>query len=141
MASDLLRRQEATQATLDKYRKRPFDWKEGTTCVHMLRFHLVKMGHRPEPMPRIRSLIAAKRALAERGCTNTADLLDKQPGLMRISPAQMLLGDLAVVGSADGLGSVLVCAGAHKLLGWREDADGLVVLDVPKDQLDGVWRV
>ena len=62
---DLLRRHEATRATLEKYRGKGWSWEAGRTCVHMARSHLVKMGHKPEALPRIRSLLAARRALAQ----------------------------------------------------------------------------
>ena len=137
---DLLRRQFATQETMAKYRHREWSWKEGVTCVHMVRFHLRKMGHSPEPMPRVRSLVAAKRALKERGCETVIDLLDKQAGLSRIVPAQMLLGDLAAVESEDGLDALFVCAGPQKLIGWHDAAKGMVVVDVPFKDIKGTWR-
>ena len=140
-SSDLLTRQRATQATLDKYRDRTWSWAEATTCVHMTRFHLRKLGHKPEPLPRVRSLIGAKRALASRGWAGVADMLDDQPGLERIAPAQMLLGDLAAVPGTEGLGAIAICAGPQKLLGWHEEGDGMVVLAVPIENIAGAWRV
>lgn len=136
--TEMLRRKEATEATLAKYRGRPFDWNEGLTCVHLARFHLRQMGHKPPPLPRVKSLIGAKRALAKNGWGNVADMLDAF--LPRIAPARMLLADVAVLGSEDGIGSVFVAASAHKMIGWREDAPELVVLDVPAGQLAGAWR-
>lgn len=139
---DLLRRQRATAATMAKYRKRAWSWADGVTCVHMARFHLRRAGHKVEPMPRVRSLVAARRALDERGCADVADLLDRQPGLARIAPAAMLLGDLATVpGDEGGIGTIMVCAGPHKLIGWREDAVGMVVLDVGLHEISGAWRI
>ena len=57
---DLVRRLEATDATLRKFRGKPFDWAKGNTCGHLLRFHLKKAGHRVPPMPRFRSALGAK---------------------------------------------------------------------------------
>lgn len=139
--SDLLRRHAATEATLARFRGKDFSWREGITCVHLARFHLRRMGHRPEPLPRIRSAAAARRALAVRGWANCADMLDAQPGLARIPAATMLMGDLAVLASGEGIGAIFVCAGPHKLLGWREDAPALVVLDVDFSELEASWRV
>ena len=136
----LLHRQAALSATLDKFRTRAWDWKTGHTCVHLARFHLRQMGHKPEAVPAIRSEISARRALATRGWQSVADMLDAQPGLARIAPAMMLPGDLAVAGSADGMGAVFICLGGHKLMGWREDVEGMVVLDVMFDYLDAAWR-
>lgn len=139
--SDLLRRARALDAAKRKYGKRAFSWRNGVSCVHLARGHLVKMGHRPPPLPRIRSLVGARRALAERGWANVTEMLDAQPGLLRIAPAEMLPGDLAVLASEDGIGAIFLCAGPHKLIGWREDAPAMVVLDLSFDQVSGAWRV
>jgi hypothetical protein len=135
----LLTRKDATEKTMARYRRKAFDWSKGITCVHMARSHMRNMGHRPPGLPRFRSAFAAKQALTARGWTSVDDMLDSL--LPRIAPAQMLLGDLATLPSEEGLGSIMVCAGPHKLLGWREDAPELVVLDVQLDELSGAWRV
>lgn len=139
--SDLLRRARALDAAKRKYGKRVFSWRNAVTCVHLARSHLVKMGHRPPPLPRIRSLVGARHALAERGWANVMDMLDAQHGLLRIAPAEMLPGDLAALDSDDGIGSIFVCAGPHKLMGWREDSPAMIVLDLSFDQIAGAWRV
>lgn len=139
---ELVRRQAATQATYDRFRGKGWSWASGLTCAHLARFHLRQMGHRPPSLPRLRSLIAARRALDANGWATVADMLDAQPGLMRIAPAEMLLGDLAVIdGTGDGLGAILVCIAPHKLIGWREDAPALVVLDVELTDISAAWRV
>lgn len=137
--NDMLRRQAATRATLDRYRGKAFDWSCGITCVHLARFHLRQMGHRVPTVPRIRSALAARRALVAQGWADTAAMLDSM--LPRIAPAQMLLGDLVSAAADDPLGAIGICAGPHKIFGWREDAAQLVVLDLTLDQLTGAWRV
>lgn len=145
--NDLLRRQSATAATEAKFRGKPFDWKAGMHCLAMARFHLVKLGHRVEKLPRIRGVIGAKRHLAARGWATCADLMDAQ-GFTRIAPAMMLPGDLAYRASADGLGGLLICVGAHKLMGWFPEntlpemgVDAMVVMDMSFDQVETGWRV
>ena len=139
---NLLRRSRALAAARRKFGKRAFSWRDAVTCVHLARGHLVQMGHRPEPLPRVRSLVAARRALTERGWADVTDMLDAQPGLMRIAPAEMLPGDIAVLASDDGnIGAIFLCAGPHKLIGWREDAPAMVVLDLSFDQISAAWRV
>jgi hypothetical protein len=137
--NDLLRRKEATEATLARYRGKVFDWSKGITCVHLARCQMRKMGHKPPTLPRFRSMLGAKQALQERGWNTVEDMLDSM--LPRIAPSRMLLGDLAVAPSGEGLGSIMVCAGPHKLLGWREDAPELIILDVKLNELSGAWRV
>lgn len=135
---ELVLRQQATQKTLEKYRNRDFDWRAGVTCIHMLRFHLRQMGHRPEPMPRIRSAIAAKRQLEKRGCKDVSELLEKM-GLERIGYASMTLGDLAVMKAPEAFGAVTICAGGNKIIGWHESQAGMAVM-VPSE-IEGAFRV
>src|SRR3546814_18401415 len=49
-----VRRKEATQATLDKFKGQPFDWGAGRHCVRLAHFHLRQMGQKPPTLPRIR---------------------------------------------------------------------------------------
>lgn len=137
MKPELIRRRDAVTTTLAKYRDKPFNWKNGTTCIHMLRFHLRQLGYRPEPLPRIRSSIGAKRALRERGWNDVGDMLDTV--LPRIAWARMMLGDVAMLRSGDGFGAITICAGPHKVLGWHEDDAGMKVLDPL--QIEGAWQV
>jgi hypothetical protein len=140
--NDLLRRQKATAATLAKYRGQAFDWKKGITCVHMARFHLRQMGHKPAELPRMRGAIGARRALDERGWAGVADMLDAQQGLMRIAPAMMLLGDIAVLPADQGFDAIVVCEGGHKMLGWHEEwAGGMVEMEASLAHVLGAWRV
>ena len=138
--NELVRRQQATFATLQRYRGRALDWQAAITCVHMARFHLRQLGHRPPALPRIRSFIAARHALTARGWSDCAQMLDAQPWLAQIAPAAMLPGDLAFRASEDGLGSILICAGAQKAMGWFEGADGMVVMDMNFGQFAAAWR-
>ena len=135
---DLERRRVATQKTLDRFRNKSFDWQRGITCVHLARYHLKQMGHKPETLPRIRSAIAAQRALKQRGWESVEAMLDSM--LAPIAPARMMLGDLAVF-PGEGFGAIFICAGPLKVMGWREDADKLVLLDVGMDEVTRAWRV
>jgi len=141
MVPDLIRRQQATQATLNKYRAKPFDWKKAVTCVHMARFHLRKMGHKVPELPRIRGVIGATRALRERGWANVSDMLDAQVSLERIAPAFMRIGDLAVLPGDEVMDSIVINAGTGKLLGWHQDwAGGMIEMEASLDDLLGAWR-
>lgn len=140
MKHDAIRRFDAASATLAKYRGKPFDWAKGLTCLHMVRSHLVKLGYRPETLPRIKSAVAARRALDARGWATTADMIDAQ-GFQRIAPAMMVQGDIAYRSSEDGFGGLLVCVGPLKMMGWFENAPDFVVMDMQFDQLEAAWRV
>lgn len=130
-------RQKAVQATMDRYRFRKFDWKAKSTCLHLARFHLRQMGKRPPALPQIGSLLSAKKALKERGWSNVGDMLDGI-GLKRIPPAAMLLGDLAMLESADGIGSIVVSVGG-KVIGWHDDDAGMVVMEPLS--IAAAWRL
>lgn len=136
---ELERRRVATEKTLARYRGKVFDWSKGITCVHLARFHLRNMGRKPETLPRIRSALGAKKALKARGWGSVEAMLDSM--LARITPAQMVLGDLAIVPGDSGLDAIFVCAGPLKVFGWREDRPELVLLDIGLDELTGAWRV
>lgn len=136
---EMERRRVATEKTLKRYRGKVFDWSNGITCVHLARFHLRNMGHHPETLPRFRSALSAKKALKERNWNSVAEMLDSM--FPRIAPAQMMLGDLAIVPGDAGLDAIFVCAGPLKVFGWREDQPGLVLLDIGLDELTGAWRV
>lgn len=135
--SDLLRRQVATQKTMAKYRHRAFDWRNRASCIHMARFHMRQMGHRPPAVPDFRSALGALRALERTGFADVAALFDSLAP--RIAPAAMLLGDIAVCPGDDGLDAILISAGG-KMLGWHQDDEsGLKPLIV--SELVGAWRL
>ena len=136
---ELERRRRATQATLDRYRAKQFSWARGITCVHLARAQLKNMGHRPPTLPRFRSALAAKRALADRNWGSVSDMLDQL--LLPIAPAMMRVGDLAVVPGTEGLDSILICAGHPTLLGWHPETGEFVIYDGGFEQLTGAWRV
>jgi hypothetical protein len=134
-----VRRKEATQATLDKFKGQPFDWGEGRHCVRLAHFHLRQMGQKPPTLPRIRSALAAKKALKERGWESVSDMLDSI--LVRIPPAMMLTGDICITPGDQGLDSVMIFVGPRKLLGWLPDGSEVVIYDAGVDDLTGAWRV
>ncbi len=155
-APDLVRRQAATDGTLRKYRRRDFDWKTMTTCVAMAWFHLKKMGRTPPKIPPYRSPLGALRVLKQLGCATCADLVDQVPGLERIPPAMMRVGDLVLVPGVLGpdeedtpaaramaaIGTVAICAGPQRIFGWRADqGPRIVVLAVDYSQIEAAWRV
>lgn len=134
--NEMIRRQVATQATMDKYRDKKFSWADSQTCIHMLRFHLRQMGHKPETLPRIRSAIAARRALDTRGWKDVGDMLDTL--LPRIPYASRALGDIVMFESDDGFGAITIAV-EQKVIGWHADYDGMTVLQ--PINISGAWRV
>jgi len=135
---EVVRRQRATQATKSKFENKSMAWEREVTCVHLARFHLAKMGHKLPKMPRVKSLLGAKKALKENGWKDTAAMLDSF--LEPIPPAAMRMGDVAVMQDDSGMGAVVISLGMgwSKVMGWHEDVEGLAVMDVK--EFIGAWR-
>lgn len=134
--SNLLQRQAATQKTMDRFRKKKFDWRKRATCVHLVSFHLRQMGHKPPPVPEIRSALGAAKALKARGWKDVGDMMDSL--LPEIPPAAMQLGDIAMLQAGDSIGALVINVGG-KVMGWHDDEAGLVVMDALK--IEKAWRV
>jgi hypothetical protein len=137
---ELERRRVATQATLDKFKGQSFDWSEGRHCVKLAHFHLRQMGRKPPTLPRIRSALAAKKEMKARGWSSVSEMLDTM--LVRIPPAMMLLGDIAVTPGDQGFESVVINLGGRDFLGWLPDGSEVAAMtNCGMDDLTGAWRV
>lgn len=139
----LAQRAAATEKTLALFRGKPFSWQRAH-CIRLARTQAANMGHRLPPVPRIRSALGAKRALAARGAESVTALLDQHftrlPG-----PAYAWLGDL-VVGPADpahGLEAIGIADGQGNVWGWSEQnghAEPVAIL-FANAGLTGAWRL
>lgn len=138
---ELEQRRAATQATLDEWRGKAFDWNScvEATCVHMLDAHLRNMGHEPPTIPKFSTATGALKALRSAGWDNLEsmldDLLDRLP-----SVSFMQLGDVVLAEGEGPFDAIFICAGPMKVFGWHETRDDLVIVDVNLDQLKGAWR-
>lgn len=130
--TDVIRRQKALEATMEKYRGKALDFKTAD-CVRMARFHLIQMGHKVPKLPRYQSSVGAIRALKAAG--GMVAILDSF--LPQIPYARMLPGDLAVLEGEDDMDAVVICVG-HKVMGWHQDADTLV--NIIPNQIKAAWR-
>jgi hypothetical protein len=96
------------------------------------------MGHKPPQLPRIGSLLGARRALEANGWDDVPAMLDSL--LPRIAPLEMRLGDLCTAPGEGELSAIFVCIPPFKLLGWHEEAEGVVIVDFDRSVLTGAWR-
>lgn len=150
--NDLIRRQRALEATLARFRGKPF--KLGRfDCIKAARFHLLKMGHSRLPAAGSYSTaIGAKRSLGA-AIGKIAGEKSEQPSLdqlfdallERIPPAAMLPGDLALIPEDEdggvGLGGTIVISVGRKWVGWHPDAEDFAVIDPAVDQpFLAAWR-
>ena len=137
---NLAQRAAATQKTFDKFKGKPFSWKEAS-CAHLLRTHLRNMGHRPPKMPKFQSAVGAKRAIEEMGATDLVSLCEVL-GLAEISPAKALVGDVAVLPGDDSpFDAIVVSAGNGKFMGWHGAVEGLVMIDDVMSHIKAAFRV
>lgn len=132
------RRARAAQATLDKFKDKPFKFGK-YDCGQMVRFHLRCIG-RPVKSAKAgsyHSLLGAQRALKRLGYESLIDLMDAH--FPRIAPAAAVVGDVIAMPGLEGPGALTVAVGNGRVLGYHEDAVGAVILQ-PSDYV-AAWRV
>ena len=128
----MVKRQRALEATMHRFAGQNFKIGKAD-CIQLVRFHLVKMGHRKLPATgKYRGETGAKAALQSQGVETVEALLDKY--LERIPPAAMLPGDIGLVEAEEGApawraGTVVIQLPGKKFLGWHPDHALLGVID------------
>jgi hypothetical protein len=140
---DLVRRNRALIAVQQQFGGKALDL-GAADCVQLVRFHLVKMGHRNlPPATGYDDAVSARKVLRSMGFETLEELFDSL--LPRIAPAFMLPGDVAVVAAEEGapaweVGTVVISIG-RKFLGWHPDADCLAIIDpkIPRPFV-AAWR-
>lgn len=137
--SELVRRRDATQATVDAWKGRKFRLGQAD-CVRLVADHLRRMGRRVR-LPAKGSygtLIGAQKALKARGYDDLPTALDSM-GFVRVAPAAALPGDIIAIPSEHAIGCLMVAVGNGRALGFHEDVEGAEILQ-PVEYL-GAWRV
>lgn len=135
----MVRRVAAAQATLDRFRDRPFAWGRHD-CARMVSYHMRQMGH-ALPVARAGSYstaLGAKRALRRMGVASIADL-PAHYGLIEIPPAAAMVGDLMQLPAEDALGALAVAVGNGRVIGFHQDAIGATVMQPLI--FERAWRV
>lgn len=132
-----VRRQRALERTLERFRNKAFSWEGGRTCVHLARWHLKHSGHKVQAVPKVDGALAAKKAMKDRGWKSVSEMLDSL--LERIAPAQMVLGDIAVL-PGEGMEGIVICAGPRRVFGWHEGGALPVMMEPDMTQITGAWR-
>lgn len=126
MMHPLERRHAALEATMARYRDKPFAWGK-VDCAKVAAFHLKKLGHKIliSKAGAYQSQIGATRALKRLGYSTLAEMADGI-GLPQIPYSRMLLGDIAEIEAAAPLGAIGIYAGGGNLFCFHEDHPGLV---------------
>lgn len=140
---NLAERAAATQATWNTYRGVPHCWR-GTTCIHVMREHLVLFGHDIIPVPEFNTKKGAREAMEAMGASSLSELLPIL-GLAEILPSEMIVGDIAILpgdaGRTDGIrGAVAIYAG-QKFMGWHGAAEGFCDIDDVMPHVTAAFRV
>lgn len=128
----LERRHAAIEATMIRFRDRPFAWGK-VDCAKVAAFHLKKLGHKIliSKAGSYTSPLGATRALRRLGFATLAEMADGI-GLTEIPHSRMLLGDIAEIEGDSPLGSICLYAGNGNLFGFHEEHSGLVTLQPQK---------
>lgn len=140
--NDLQRRVAATQATESRFRDRPFSWSRAATCIHLVRFHAARMGHRLPVVPGFRSALTARRALNATGFDTLPALLDAH--FTAVPAAYLAVGDILAIPGDSGFEALLVKGGIDKFLGWHQDGRGCTIIAMSGDdirQAVGAWKL
>ena len=139
MTASLALRAAATNATVGAF-QRPFDW-DGASCIHLAHSHALNMGHRPPPLPMFRSRQGALRGLIKTGHRTLEGLMDSL--FPRITPAEMLVGDVAMLPGEDRRLKALVIFDGHlSVAGWHEACpEKLVWIKNMQADLVAAWRL
>ncbi len=126
---ELIARQKAAQATVDRFRGAPFTYGKND-CVRMAAFVLRQRGHRPQlgKAGSYKTALGALRALKRAGYVTLSEGLDAL-GLQRIPAAAVLPCDIVMVpGEAPFDGSLAVAVGNGRVLGYHQDCVGAEIL-------------
>jgi len=134
----LQRKVAAAQATLDRFKDRPFRFSRND-CVRMVAYHLRRLGHqvRLPAAGSYASARSARAALDARGFATLSEGIDAL-GFERIPPAAAVAGDIVEL-PGDGLGSLNVALGNGRVVGFHQDAVGATVVQ-PIEWI-AAWRV
>lgn len=137
---EMIRRQQAAQATVDRFKGEPLAYGKND-CARLAVFVMRKMGHRPQlaKAGTYSSAMGAARALKRMGHATIADALDAM-GLTQIPPAAALPADLVMLPAEGPFGGALSMAvGNGRVLGYHEDLDGAEILQPV--QVLVAWRL
>lgn len=140
MTASVALRAAATNLTAQQFQGRPFDW-DGASCIHLAHAHATNMGHVVPPLPAFRSRQGALRGLFKTGHHTLESLMDSL--FPRITPAQMLVGDIAMLPGEDRrLRALVVFDGHLSVAGWHDaQPDSLVWIKNMHADLVSAWRL
>jgi hypothetical protein len=119
-------RHAAIEATMAKFRDQPFQWGQ-VDCARVAAFHLKQLGYKIaiSKAGRYRTALGAAKALGRLGYASLSEMADGL-GLIPITPARMLLGDIAEVEGDSPVGTIALYAGNGNIFAFHQDYEALV---------------
>jgi hypothetical protein len=137
----LERRHAAIEATMAKFRDQPFEWGK-VDCARVAAFHLKQLGYKIaiSKAGRYTTILGAAKALKRLGYASLAEMADGL-GLLPITPARMLLGDVVEIVAENSIGAIGLYAGNGNVFCFHEDHPGLVTLKPTQDSILRAWSV
>jgi hypothetical protein len=139
-AHEAERRQRATQATLDTFKGKLFQFGRHD-CAQLIKSHVRRMGRPVKGWARAGSYVSLAggvKQLKKIGFDNLIDAMDAS--FERIPPAAARIGDVVAMPGVEGPGALTVALGNGRVLGWVEDVAGAVVLQ-PLSYDGAAWRI
>lgn len=133
-----IRRVQATQATVDRFLGKTYKLST-VDCGRLLGLHLRKCGRKVD-VPKIgaySTYAGALKWLKHRGCDSIEAYLDSL-GLLRIAPAEALVGDILTLPSSDALSAPVIYVGDGRYLGFHEESEVAVLMKPTAFEL--AWR-
>jgi hypothetical protein len=136
--NSFVRRTAAAQATLDRFKDKPFKW--GTRdCGRLVAFHLRQLGYKVKlpPSGSYGTLLGAKKTLKALGFASVPAALDSY-GLERIAPAETVVGDIIQWPSENELAALAVVMGNGRVIAYHPHAEGAAVMELL--EFVAAWR-
>lgn len=138
MNTQMIRRTEAVEATIARFKDKPLQY-GNDDCIRMISFCLRKLGVRTPLLKAgsYSSAAGAARAMKRMGVKNLIEGVDLL-GLPRIPPALALPADVMALEGPAGP-ALVVALGNGRVLGFYEGADNACVVLQPHQYL-AAWR-
>jgi len=137
----LERRHAAIEATMTKFRDKPFEWGK-VDCARVAAFHLKQLGYKIliSKAGRYTTLLGAAKALKRLGYSTLAEMADGL-GLVPIVPARMLPGDIVEIVAENPIGAIGIYASNGNVFCFHDDHPGLITLKPKPESVLRAWSV
>lgn len=137
----LTKRTKVAQMAVDKYKEKPFSFRDNRDCGKMAIFVTNKLGVGPfkiSTFGKYTTAAGALKAIKKQGYDNLIDLMDQNFPV--IAPAAALPCDIVAIPSEDdAIGALGISLGNGMVLAYHEEHSGAVVGSL--EQSIKAWRV